>query len=45
MNIATVQAMINAVEKPAIFIDTNYRILAVNLPYREALRDEHSNWL
>ncbi|MFC0119100.1 sigma-54 interaction domain-containing protein [Pseudoalteromonas xiamenensis] len=35
MNIATVQAMINAVEKPAIFIDTNYRILAVNLPYRE----------
>ena len=34
MNASIVQAMINSIDKPAIFIDTKYTILAVNDAYR-----------
>lgn len=40
MNISVVQSMINAVDKPAIFIDTQYTILAVNQAYRETYENE-----
>ncbi|MFT2089485.1 sigma-54 interaction domain-containing protein [Paraglaciecola sp. 2405UD69-4] len=35
MNISIVQSMINAIENPAIFINTEYKILAVNQAYRD----------
>lgn len=35
MNISIVQAMIDAIDKPAIFINQNYIIEAVNAPYRD----------
>lgn len=35
MNASIVQSMINAIAKPAIFINTEYKILAVNNAYRE----------
>ena len=35
MNISIVQAMIDAIDKPAIFINPNYVIEAVNQPYRD----------
>ena len=35
MNIPLVQSMIKAIDKPAIFIDLNYSILAVNQAYRD----------
>lgn len=35
MNISVVQSMINAIDKPAIFITPKYRILAVNEAYQE----------
>lgn len=35
MNISIIQAMINAIDKPAIFISPNYVIEAVNKPYRD----------
>ncbi|MDA8621965.1 sigma-54 dependent transcriptional regulator [Psychrosphaera sp.] len=38
MNISIVQSMINAIEKPAIFISTNYVIKAVNQPYVDAYK-------
>jgi len=34
MNISIVQAMIDAIDKPAIFINPNYVIEAVNAPYK-----------
>nr|WP_241664548.1 sigma-54-dependent Fis family transcriptional regulator [Ningiella ruwaisensis] len=40
MNISVVQSMINAIDKPAIFIDTDYRILAVNESYRDTYETE-----
>jgi transcriptional regulator with PAS, ATPase and Fis domain len=40
MNINIVQAMINSIDKPAIFIDTQYIILAVNDPYRSIYNNE-----
>lgn len=40
MNISVVQSMINAVNKPAIFIDTQYTILAVNQAYRDTYENE-----
>lgn len=35
MNIPLVQSLIKAIDKPAIFIDLNYTILAVNQAYRD----------
>ena len=35
MSIPIIQGMINAIDKPAIFIDTDYKILAVNEAYRD----------
>lgn len=35
MNISVVQSMINAIDKPAIFITPEYKILAVNDAYRD----------
>lgn len=35
MNISTIQSMINAIDKPAIFIDNEYHIKAVNSSYRD----------
>ncbi|CAA0307440.1 Sigma-54 dependent transcriptional regulator [Alteromonas alvinellae] len=35
MNISIVQAMIDAIDKPAIFINPSYAIEAVNQPYRD----------
>ncbi len=35
MNTSIVQSMINAIEKPAIFINTEYTILAVNKAYQD----------
>lgn len=35
MNISIVQSMIDAIDKPAIFINPNYVIEAVNTPYRD----------
>jgi DNA-binding NtrC family response regulator len=35
MNISIIQAMINAIDKPAIFISPNYIIEAVNKPYMD----------
>ncbi|WP_289029642.1 sigma-54-dependent Fis family transcriptional regulator [uncultured Paraglaciecola sp.] len=35
MNISIVQSMISAIENPAIFINTEYKILAVNQAYRD----------
>ncbi len=35
MNISVVQSMINAIDKPAIFITPQYKILAVNEAYQE----------
>jgi transcriptional regulator with PAS, ATPase and Fis domain len=40
MNISIVQAMINSIDKPAIFIDTQYTILAVNEAYRDTYESE-----
>ncbi|MFQ3249364.1 MAG: DNA-binding NtrC family response regulator [Glaciecola sp.] len=40
MNISVIQAMINSVERPAIFIDTQYTILAVNKAYRDTYENE-----
>jgi len=40
MNIPIVQAMIDSIEKPAIFINTQYVILAVNEAYREIYETE-----
>ena len=40
MNISIIQAMINSIEKPAIFIDTQYTILAVNKAYRDTYESE-----
>ena len=40
MNISIVQAMINSIEKPAIFIDMKYTILAVNEAYRDIYESE-----
>ena len=35
MNISIIQSMINAIDKPAIFITPDYVIQAVNQPYQE----------
>jgi len=35
MNVSMIQSLINAVEKPAIFIDHNYVIKAINQAYRD----------
>lgn len=35
MNISTIESMISALEKPAIFITTDYKILAVNQAYKD----------
>ncbi|MEP1554903.1 MAG: sigma 54-interacting transcriptional regulator [Paraglaciecola sp.] len=35
MNISIVQSMINSIDNPAIFINTEYKILAVNKAYRD----------
>lgn len=40
MSISIVQAMINAIDKPAIFIDPQYTILAVNEAYRDTYENE-----
>lgn len=40
MNISIVQAMINSIDKPAIFINTDYTILAVNDAYQETYEIE-----
>lgn len=40
MNITIVQAMINSIDKPAIFIDTEYKILAVNDAYQDTYENE-----
>ncbi|WP_240615586.1 sigma-54 interaction domain-containing protein [Alteromonas facilis] len=40
MNTSIVQSMINAIDKPAIFIDTQYTILAVNDAYRDTYETE-----
>lgn len=40
MNISIVQSMINAIDKPAIFITPEYKILAVNEAYRETYETE-----
>lgn len=40
MNISIVQGMINAIDKPAIFIDTQYTILAVNEAYKDTYETE-----
>jgi transcriptional regulator with PAS, ATPase and Fis domain len=40
MNTAVAQTMIEALEKPAIFIDTNYKILAVNSLYKDCYDGE-----
>ncbi len=40
MNIHIVQSMINAIDKPAIFINTEYKILAVNEAYRSTYENE-----
>lgn len=40
MNISIIQAMINSIDKPAIFINTDYTILAVNEAYRDTYETE-----
>ena len=40
MNISIVQSMINSIDKPAIFINTQYVILAVNDAYRDTYENE-----
>jgi transcriptional regulator with PAS, ATPase and Fis domain len=40
MNTSIIQAMINSIDKPAIFINTNYTILAVNEAYRDTYETE-----
>jgi transcriptional regulator with PAS, ATPase and Fis domain len=40
MSIAIIQGMINAIDKPAIFINTEYKILAVNEAYRDTYETE-----
>lgn len=40
MNISIVQSMINAIDKPAIFITPEYKILAVNEAYRDTYETE-----
>ncbi|MEP4891983.1 MAG: sigma 54-interacting transcriptional regulator [Aliiglaciecola sp.] len=40
MNVSVVQSIIDAMEKPAIFIDLEYRILAVNPAYRDTYENE-----
>jgi transcriptional regulator with PAS, ATPase and Fis domain len=40
MNVSIVQAMINSIDKPAIFINTDYTILAVNEAYRDTYETE-----
>lgn len=40
INNATVQDMIDAIDKPAIFINTQYTILAVNQAYRATYESE-----
>ena len=40
MDISIIQSMINSIDKPAIFIDTHYTILAVNETYRDTYENE-----
>lgn len=40
MNISIIQSMINAIDKPAIFITPDYVIHAVNQPYRDTYQDD-----
>jgi DNA-binding NtrC family response regulator len=40
MSISIIQGMINAIDKPAIFINTQYTILAVNEAYRDSYETE-----
>lgn len=40
MNVSMIQSLINAVEKPAIFIDHNYVIKAINQAYRDHYNSE-----
>lgn len=40
MNISIIQSMINAIDKPAIFITPNYVIHAVNQLYRDTYQDD-----
>jgi transcriptional regulator with PAS, ATPase and Fis domain len=40
MNTSIVQTMINSIDKPAIFIDTQYTILAVNEAYKNTYENE-----
>ncbi|WP_240612788.1 sigma-54 interaction domain-containing protein [Alteromonas flava] len=40
MNTSIIQSMINAIDNPAIFIDTKYTILAVNEAYRDTYETE-----
>lgn len=40
MDTALAQTMIEALEKPAIFIDTNYKILAMNTLYQDCYKGE-----